>query len=150
MVVELGEEALYAVDGLLEQGGLAGREAEGRPLHRLGEGSAVVELFQEREDELAHDAVHLLRGLVLEAAPAQFGAGDRSPVGVLVGFGENMVERSAEGLFHPLGLELLLVEGPDEHEIGELADDLEGIGDAALPHLLPDGVYLSLGCSGNQ
>lgn len=61
-----------------------------------------------------------------------------------------MVKRSPEGLLHPLGLKLLLVERPDEHEIGELADDFKRVGDATFPHLLPDGVYLSLCCSSNQ
>lgn len=55
-----------------------------------------------------------------------------------------------ESLLHLLSLKLLLVERANEHEIGELADNLNGVGDTAFPHLLPNGVDLALGCSGNH
>ena len=51
----------------------------------------------------------------------------------------------AEHGFHALGRELLLVELAHEHEVGDVGDDVEWVGDAAFPHLLPDGVDLVLG-----
>ena len=150
VVVKLGEETLHAIDRPLEQGGLARRKAERRAFHCLGEGRLVAELFDERERKLIHHAVHSLRGEVLETTPAQLVAGNLDAVGVAVRLGEDAVELGSEHLLHLLGLKLLLVERAHEHEVGELAYVLDGVGDAALPHLLPDCVHLTFGCSCNH
>ena len=69
MVVEFGEQALHAVDGFFKERRLAGGEAERRALHGFREGGFVAELLDEREDELADNAVHLLGGQIFESAP---------------------------------------------------------------------------------
>lgn len=45
---------------------------------------------------------------------------------------------------HLLCRSVLVVEAFHEHEVSQLADDLDGIGDAALPHMLPSGIHLGL------
>ncbi len=150
VVVELGKKPLDTLDGALEQGRLASGKAKGGGLHGAREGRAVAQALDKGKDELAHNAVHLGGGLVLKAAPAQVGTVDLSAVCVVVGGGKDMRLRGAKELLHALGLKFLLVKRTNEHEVGELADDLEGVGDAALPHLLPDGVDLTLGCSRNH
>ena len=150
VVVELGEQLFDAIDRLFQQRRFACGKAERRAFHRFGEGRLISELFDKGEDELVHHAVHFLRRFVLEAAPAQLVAGNPCAIGVAVRLREDVVECRAERLFHLLGFELLFVERAHKHEVSELTDDLDGVGDAAFPHLLPNGVDFVFGRSGNH
>lgn len=49
-----------------------------------------------------------------------------------------------------LHLELFLIKRTHEHEVRQIADNVERVGDATLPHLLPDSINLFFGCSGNH
>ena len=53
-------------------------------------------------------------------------------------------------ILQPLHLEFFLIERAHEHEVRQVADNVERVGDAALPHLLPDSINLIFGCSGNH
>jgi len=125
------------VHDLREEGG--GGDGEAGIPHVAGVGGAIAaEGAEEGEDVLADDLVHLLGLEVLEAGPAEVEIG--AALGV-EGLGEDL---ALEGLAEAGGLVLLegleVIEALEEEEVGDLLDDLEGIGDAAGPEGVPDGV----------
>ena len=103
---------------------------------------------QEREDVLADHGVHVGRGEVLEARPAQVLVG--AALGVLA-LGE---DPPLHRLLEPGGLVLLqrvqVVQAAQEEQVGDLLDHLQRVGDAAGPEGVPDLVDLALDVAGDH
>jgi hypothetical protein len=128
------------VDDLGEQ--RRGGDREARVLHVVGVGRLIAaELTEEGKDLLADDLEHDGGVVVLEPAPAEMVlAGEEG--GVLDG----LLEAARAVLLE--GLEL--VESPDEQEICDLLDHLDGVADATGPEGVPDAVDLALEVSGDH
>ena len=58
--------------------------------------------------------------------------------------------RHVQHLFHALGFKFFFVKRANEHKVGKLANNLNRVGNATLPHLLPNGVDLTLSCSSDH
>jgi len=90
---------------------------------------------------LVDDAEHLARLEILEPRPAQVLVGLAALV-LAVGKDAPLqwsVERGRLALFDLLHL----VEPLDEDQIGDLLDNLEGIGEPARPEIVPDTINLA-------
>lgn len=88
---------------------------------------------------------HIVNGpgiAMLEAAPAHC-----LPRG---GSGEDLGDAAPGGVLESLRLQLLFVQRADEHQIGQLLDHRERIGDAACPEIRPDFVHFVFDCTGNH
>jgi hypothetical protein len=92
------------------------------------------------KDVLSHHLIHLCRGEVLEARPAEV------LVGSLLRILSKGKDRVLYRFLEPGGLVLLqgmeIVEAPQEQEIGDLLDYLERVGNAPGPEGIPDAVDL--------
>ena len=95
--------------------------------------ASVLHVFDGGEDPLGNHVVNVARVVVLELAPAH-GLSDR-------GLREDFLHLLAAHLFKRFGFQLFFVERADEHQIGQLFDDRQGIGNAARPDVRPDFIY---------
>ena len=96
--------------------------------------TAILHLFDGREHPLLHGQENLAGVLILEAAP---------PHGLSCLAGrEDVLHLFTRHVFKIFGGKLFLIQRPDEHEIGQLFNDGQRIGDAACPDVRPDLVYL--------
>jgi hypothetical protein len=128
------------VDDLGEQ--RRGGDREARVLHVVGVGRLIAaELAEEGKDLLADDLEHDGGVVVLEPAPAEM---------VLAGQEGGVLEGLLEAARAVLLEGLELVESPDEQEVGDLLDDLDGVADAPGPEGVPDAVDLALEVSGDH
>ena len=133
------QQLVDAGNGLFKRLGLV--ETEGSVLHAFRKGVIRMHGFDERERLLADHVKHLLRRKILEPAPTDCLS--------FLRLREHMLSSHPQH-FHVLGFELLVIQGFHEHEIRQLHDDLDGVGDTTLPHALPDVVNLVLRRSGNH
>lgn len=111
---------------------------------------AISQFLDEREDELAYDAIHFLSRLILKAAPTKFFSRDFRTIGIAVSFRKNTRLRHTQHLLHALGFKFFFVKRANEHQVGKLTNNLNGVGNTTLPHLLPNGVDLTLSCSSDH
>ena len=131
--------------------GQQGRRGDGEAgvLHVVRVGGAVAAHgAQKGEDMLAHDDEHLGGGEVLEAGPAQILVGAASCVSAL---GENP---AGHGLLEAGGFALLqgleVIEALEEKQVGDLLDDFDGVGDAAAPEGIPEGIDFTADIAGEH
>lgn len=108
----------------------------------MREGAAVAaQAAHEGEHMFAHYAVHLGGSEVLEVRPAQ--------VLVVAAFGivAHRVDAALDRLAQADGLVLFqgvqIVEPALEQQVGDLLDHLDGVGNAAGPESVPDGIDLA-------
>ena len=117
------------------------RDHENRVVHvfRVGAVFIGMQVFDEWEDPLLHDGVHLARREIAEDAPLELCAVDLVPAD-LDFFGKDALIRQAEhGGF--LCLEVVrVVEVADEHQIGHLLHDRQRIHDPARRKDVPQRV----------
>ena len=130
------------------------RNGEARALHvvRVG-GVAIAELAGEpltqvRKDVLAHDGVHLRRGEVLEARPAEVFI--ESAFRVAARGKDAPLHRPLEAVGFVFLQRVQVVEPAQEEEIGDLLDHLQRIRDAARPEGVPDAIDLVLDVAGDH
>ena len=95
--------------------------------------AAMAHIFDGREHPLGNRLVNVPGIVMLEFAPAHALPQGRGR--------ENLVHFLAGHVFKFFGFQLFLVQGADKHQIGELLDHRQGIGDAARPDVRPDFVY---------
>ena len=150
MLIELSKHPFNAVNCLLKQRRLACRKAKGCRFHCFRKCRAIAQFLDEREYELAYDAIHFLGRLVLKAAPTKFFSRDFRTIGIAVSFRKNTRLRHTQHLLHTLSFKFFFVKRANEHKVGKLANNLNGVGNATLPHLLPNGVDLTLSCSSDH
>lgn len=98
--------------------------------------------FDERERLLADYFEHLLGWKILEMAPT-------NRLAFLSLWKHTLPRRNAHHL-HLLDFQFFVIKGFHEHEICQLHDDFNGVGDTTLPHALPDVIDLVLYGSGNH
>jgi len=96
-------------------------------------GTVAAEFAEGGEDLFGDDFEHLAGILVFEAGPAAVSW----PLGK-EGMGDGLFKAGGFGF----GEELEIVEVAEEEEVGDLFDDLGGVGDAAGPEGVPDAVDL--------
>jgi len=96
--------------------------------------TAILHLFDGREHPLLHGQENFAGVLILKAAPPHRLPCRAGREDVL-----HLLARHALELF---GGKFLFIQRPDEHEIGQLLNDGQRIGDAACPDVRPDFVYL--------
>ena len=104
--------------------------------------TAVLHILDGGEDPLGNHVVNRPGVVVLELAPAH-GLAHR-------GLGENLVQLLAGCIFKFLGFQFLFVQRTDKHQIGQLLDDCQGVGDASRPNVRPDFIYFIFDVSGNH
>ena len=135
------------VDHLPQQ--VWGGNGEPRSLHVLGVGGVVAaQRAQVGEYVLGDHRVHVAGLEVLEPRPTQVVVG--TPSGIFP-FG---VDPALHGLLQTRGLVLLqgvqVVQTPQKEQVGDLLQNLHGVGDAARPKRVPDAVDLALDGSGDH
>ncbi len=116
---------------------------------RVG-GAVAAEGAEEGEDVLFDDLEQFLRiAKVFEAGPAQIVVG--AALGVLA-LGEDAAlefgQFQAGGLVFLEGVQV--VEALEEEQVGDLLDDLEGVGNAAGPEGIPEGIDFTADFAGEH
>ena len=102
----------------------------------------MAHVLDGRENPLGNRLVNVPGIVMLEFAPAH---------GLSQGRGrENLVHFLAGHVFKLFGFQLFLVQGADEHQIGELLDHRQGIGDASRPDVRPDFVHFIFNRTGDH
>ena len=95
--------------------------------------AAVLHVFDGRENPLGNHIENLTGIVVFEFAPTH-GLPHRR-------LRKNLAHVLAGHVLEFLRFQLLFVQRADEHEIGQLLDDGEGVGDTARPDVRPDFIY---------
>ena len=129
------------VDDLREE--RRGGDDEGGVLHVLPiVAPLATKAAEEREHVVAHDLVHLLGLEMPEPAPPQVLV---RPATLVFAIREDRpLHRFLGGGRLCLGQRLQLVQAAEEEEVGDLLNDLEGVGDPARPEGIPHLVDLAL------
>lgn len=94
----------------------------------------MAHVLDGREHPLGNRLVNVPGIIMLEFAPSHALSQGRGR--------ENLVHFPAGHVFKLFGFQLFLVQGADEHQIGELLDHRQGIGDASRPDVRPDFVHI--------
>ena len=150
--VALGVAVLHrhAVNHVHDLGEQRGRgDGEARVLHVVRVGGVVAaDVAQEREGVLADDAEHFLSLEMFEARPAEIVVGAFLRV---FAFGEDAAfHRALQGGGLVLFQRVEVVQALEEQQVGDLLDDFEGIGDAAGPEGIPEGVNFGADFAGKH
>ena len=151
-VVKLLHEGVDAVHAVHDLGEHEGRgDLEDGVVHVLGVGavSVPVEVFDEGEDPLLDHAVHLARREVVEGAPLELLAGDRALADLHLVGKDTFIGEAQHGRL--LGAQVVrVVQVADEHEVGHLLHHVQGVGDAARPKDVPQGVHFVFQFAGDH
>ena len=98
---------------------------------------------------LIHDLEHFLRFKILEPRPAQIIVG--APLRVIAFWKDaafEFLEPQARGLVFLQRVQI--VEALQKEQVGDLLDDFEGVGNAAGPEGIPEGINLIANVSGDH
>ena len=151
-VVKLLHEGVDAVHAVHDLGEHEGRgDLEDGVVHILGVGAVFVpvEVFDEGEDPLLDHAVHLARREVVEGAPLELLAGDRALADLHLVGKDTFIGEAQHGRL--LGAQVVrVVQVADEHEVGHLLHHVQGVGDAARPKDVPQGVHFVFQFAGDH
>ncbi len=127
------------VDGLGEQVGRGDGKAGVAHVVRVG-AAVAAHGAQEGEDMLADELVHGAGFEVFEVLPAH--VRERRAARVVAQGEDVPLYRLSERDRLAVFAGLLVVQALEEEQVGDLLDDLDGIGDAAGPKAVPDAVDL--------
>ncbi len=130
-------DAVDQVDGLGDE---RLRDGEAGIAHVLRIGGAFTEGAQPGKDVVGKEAVHCLRRGVLKALPTEVLV--ERAFGVIALWEDAPRHRCSEARGLAFLQLLHLVEALEEEQIGDLLDDVHGVGDAARPERVPDTIYL--------
>ena len=103
---------------------------------------AVPHLLQARKDPLGNNLVNLTGVAIFEFTPPHGLTNSR--------LWENFRHFLAGHILKGFSLLLFFIQGADEHQISQLLDDRQGIGDAARPDVRPDFIDFIFDCACNH